>query len=580
MLRRGLSVVLGVMLVGFVAAPGAARAAGPTITAIQPSSGPLGTRVIIRGTALAGATAVTFNGTRATISSVAASAIRTRVPVGASTGKIAVTTPTRTVRSQATFTVTEGIVLSASVGPPSTIVRVSGSGFTPGGGVSLLIDGAMQGTITASAQGTFIRAAVTVPADALPGTHEVQARDAALSSTVSQPFTVQTDWPSFRNGPTNLGVNATEHIISTANVGNLALAWSSTTNGQPMTGTPVLARGILYVSRQDGWLLAFDATGCSSPPCAPLWKGKTGPELETGAAVANGVVFVGGYGDRLYAFDAAGCGTATCSPLWTSITLPGEINGAPNVVNGVVYFGGADRVWAFSANGCGSATCSPLWHGKAHYRISGMDNTPAVSGGTLYIGSNEGNLYAYDAHGCGSTTCDELWKSPQYTGIYTSPAVDDGFVFVSQYSHSLMAFPAGGCAATTCLPAWTAPVGSGTVSSAAVADGTLYVGSDDHRLYAFAEAGCGAATCPRLWRTDATGDQIWSSPTVANGVVYAGSFDGMIYAWDAAGCGSATCSPLWSSPATGGPIENSAIIADGMVFAGSDDGSVYAYTLP
>jgi plastocyanin len=78
----------------------------PTISKFSPLSGPTGTRVIITGQNLAGATHVTFNGTSATIRSDSATRIVVKVPAGATTGRIAVTTTGGTAMSSKVFTVT------------------------------------------------------------------------------------------------------------------------------------------------------------------------------------------------------------------------------------------------------------------------------------------------------------------------------------------------------------------------------------------------------------------------------------------------------------------------------------------
>jgi hypothetical protein len=87
----------------------------PTITSFSPSSGTVGTSVILTGTNFAGATGVAFNGASATFSITSATQITMAVPGGASTGRISVTTPGGTATSSANFT------LNASTGLDLTI---------------------------------------------------------------------------------------------------------------------------------------------------------------------------------------------------------------------------------------------------------------------------------------------------------------------------------------------------------------------------------------------------------------------------------------------------------------------------
>jgi hypothetical protein len=80
--------------------------AAPTITSFTPTAGPVGTTVTITGTNLTGATSVKFNGVSATITSNTATQIVTKVPTGATTGPITVTTASGTATSATNFTVT------------------------------------------------------------------------------------------------------------------------------------------------------------------------------------------------------------------------------------------------------------------------------------------------------------------------------------------------------------------------------------------------------------------------------------------------------------------------------------------
>jgi uncharacterized repeat protein (TIGR03803 family) len=71
----------------------------------EPTSGRVGMGVLILGNNLTGASSVTFNGAAATFTVVSASEIRTTVPTGATTGKVKVTTPSRTLISNVNFRV-------------------------------------------------------------------------------------------------------------------------------------------------------------------------------------------------------------------------------------------------------------------------------------------------------------------------------------------------------------------------------------------------------------------------------------------------------------------------------------------
>jgi hypothetical protein len=78
--------------------------AAPPIIAAIPSSGAVGTSILITGNNFSGATAVTFNGTNSTFTIDSPTQITAVVPVGATAGLIAVTTPAGTATSAANFT--------------------------------------------------------------------------------------------------------------------------------------------------------------------------------------------------------------------------------------------------------------------------------------------------------------------------------------------------------------------------------------------------------------------------------------------------------------------------------------------
>jgi len=78
----------------------------PTISSFSPTSGPVGTPVMITGTGLTQTTAVTFGGVKATTITVNSDTqVTADVPTGAKTGKIGITTKGGKVASKTSFTV-------------------------------------------------------------------------------------------------------------------------------------------------------------------------------------------------------------------------------------------------------------------------------------------------------------------------------------------------------------------------------------------------------------------------------------------------------------------------------------------
>jgi large repetitive protein len=106
----------------------------PTISSFSPTQGPVGTAVVIEGTNLADATGVTFGKTAATIVVDTSTEIEVRVPTGATTSYIKVTTAAGIARSGSKFVVLaplNGVVSLAGAGESDCALLTSG-GSTAG----------------------------------------------------------------------------------------------------------------------------------------------------------------------------------------------------------------------------------------------------------------------------------------------------------------------------------------------------------------------------------------------------------------------------------------------------------------
>ncbi|MBU4222272.1 MAG: PQQ-binding-like beta-propeller repeat protein [Euryarchaeota archaeon] len=191
-----------------------------------------------------------------------------------------------------------------------------------------------------------------------------------------------------------------------------------------------------------------------------------------------------------------------------------------------------------------------LWKYRTDGRIY---SSPAVSGGVVYVGSEDSYVYALDA-----STGSLKWKYKTGSYVYSSPAISGGIIYVGSFDNQVYALDA-----STGSLKWkygtSDPIGSPTVS-----DGVVYIGSWDSYVYAL-----DASTGNLKWKYK-TGYAVGSSPAVSGGVVYIGSWDSYVYALDA-NTGNlkwkyGTANPVVSSPAVSGDI----------VYVGSFDGYVYA----
>ncbi len=107
----------------------------PTLSSFSPSSGAIGTSVTLTGTALTGATGVSFGSISAPSYSVlSATQVRAVVPAGAVSAPLKVTTPGGTATTATSFTVSPSPVPTLSgftpgSGPVGTGVTLTGTGF-------------------------------------------------------------------------------------------------------------------------------------------------------------------------------------------------------------------------------------------------------------------------------------------------------------------------------------------------------------------------------------------------------------------------------------------------------------------
>jgi outer membrane protein assembly factor BamB len=219
-------------------------------------------------------------------------------------------------------------------------------------------------------------------------------------------------------------------------------------------------------------------------------------------------------------------------------------------------------------------------------------SSPTVTDETVYIGSNDGNLYALDR-----SDGTEKWSFSGSAVFRASPTISDGVVYASDQSNIYAIDAADGS------EVWSVSTGSNNVRSLTVSDGTVYVAADYEGIYAL-----DTADGSQEWKysdgnslTDATladgsvyygntnnnlvavdasdGSQRWSyttgasvesAPTYSDGTVYVGSNDANLYAVDASGG-----SEQWSF-STGLDIKSAPTVADGTVYVGSNDDTLYA----
>ena len=162
----------------------------PTITSFTPTSGPAGTLVTILGTNFTSSATVEFNGATGTgFIFKSATKVKAKVPTGATTGPISVTTTAGIGTSTTNFTVPSGgstptiTSFTPTSGPAGTLVTIIGTNFT--GATVVKFNGVIATSFTVNSDTTIT---ATVPAGATTG--KIIVKTPAGKATSLTKFTV------------------------------------------------------------------------------------------------------------------------------------------------------------------------------------------------------------------------------------------------------------------------------------------------------------------------------------------------------------------------------------------------------
>lgn len=186
------------------------------------------------------------------------------------------------------------------------------------------------------------------------------------------------------------------------------------------------------------------------------------------------------------------------------------------------------------------------------YKVGGSDiSAPIIDAGTLFVGSDDNNLYAIDI-----ISGELKWRYPAHGKVYT-PTAKNRMVFAASFDNYIYALDSKG------KLKWKYNTGSSAASPPIVYNDALYGGFDRY-IYAIH-----TVNGSLKWKY-ATNGWVESTPAISQGIVYVGSNDNYIYALDAEN------KDLRWSYKTGGSISSSPSIIRGLVYVGSRDNNIYA----
>jgi outer membrane protein assembly factor BamB len=219
---------------------------------------------------------------------------------------------------------------------------------------------------------------------------------------------------------------------------------------------------------------------------------------------------------------------------------------APRVFDGRV----AQPVWTFKTDGA-------IW------------SSPVADEGSVYFGSNDGNIYALKAD-----NGKRLWEAktggwvmgrPTIAGEYLYVLSDDGFLYKleKKTGKTVWKFDTHGGGVKRDMPPNASALDCLGAAATVVGD-TIYIGSADKNFYAV-----DAKTGREMWHFE-TKDIIRSTPAVVNGAVFFGSNDHNVYALDAK-----TGTLKWKVD-TIREVVSSPLVVDGTVYIGSRSSNLYA----
>ncbi len=242
---------------------------------------------------------------------------------------------------------------------------------------------------------------------------------------------------------------------------------------------------------------------------------------------------------------AAGSQTQDINPIW-KFKCEDEIRSTPAVAGGTVFVGAYDNnLYALS-----SRDGALRWKYPA---ADGIGASPFVYKDTIFIGSADANLYSIHAN-----TGRLNWRYTAEGPIYSSPrAAFDHVFFGSDDSFMYAVNTSSG------RVSWKTNAFHPVRSSAHVVDDLVFFGTEGGYVFCLDLAG------EVKWQFQAR-RAVTSTPAVDEGLVFVGSIDNTVYALDVS-----SGWPVWRFR-TNRPIVSSPVAHDGIVFIGSADGHLYA----
>lgn len=374
------------------------------------------------------------------------------------------------------------------------------------------------------------------------------AASLAHEGTAAEPAAavpVKDAWPSFRNGPQQLGV-AHGKLPE-----KLELRWTFKAGDKDamIASTAAIVDGRAYVASLNGSIVCLNLKTAEK-----FWSYKTKenvdsktflPGFKAAPTVTAKAVYIGDEEGMFHAIDRE-----TGKKRWT-FEAGAEIIGAATPYEDKIIFGSYD-----SSLYCLKEDGTKVWQYTTQDRINA---SPAISGHHTFVAGCDARLRVVDI-----TDGKEQANIDLGSHIIASPAVIGDILYVGNYAAEVLAinWKTGKRVWTYTDPDKQFPYHS----SPAVTDKHVFIGGQDKRLHCIDRM-----TGKKVWTFTAR-KHINSSPVVVGDRIYVGSDDGVLYGLNMQG------KEIWRFT-DGRPFSASPAVAEGCLIIGSesDQGLVYCF---
>jgi outer membrane protein assembly factor BamB len=405
------------------------------------------------------------------------------------------------------------------------------------------------------------------------------------------------EWTMYQHDSSHSG-NSSDSQIGTSNIASLTQAWSFTT-GDMVTGTPIVADGVVYIGSWDGKMYAlrerdgsviwtFNAGTLFVAPCQSTYG------IDSTAALSGGNLYFGTGLAQLIKLNAA-----NGQLVWRSqLADPNQayhIWGSPLVFDGKVYIGLASHcvnpcivgrlvcvdasngqvLWSF-ATAPGDSTGGAVWSSAAVDAARRMiyvgtgnycTGTDLHSSAIIALNADTGALiWRYKRLPQGDKNNLDFGSSPVLYEIDGTPML----ALPSKDGHCY------GLNRATGQLVWDTVVTDGasrggSIASPAAAYGKVFFGGtvkESTGVFVALDQRDGHIVWQKFLSLPILG-----ATAAAGGAVLVGSDDGALHAYDAS-----TGTELWNAQRS--PMLGGVSVSTTNVFIGSVDHSVYAFALP